>query len=474
MTSAGQKKLLYTSQPFFFTQPATLAAMAALYGAARAPVETARVLELGCASGGNIIPMAARFPKASFVGIDLEAEAIAEGQKRIAALKLSNIKLETADILEFAERNEEFDYLICHGVLSWVPKKIRSAIFRVCKTQLSPRGLALISFNVLPGWRLEQIVRDIAMGAVDAAADPQTHVSRAIARLEAVAAGVQENTPFGFIVRQAAQRLATANPSYFLGEYLAPVNKCFLFEDIRRRAQKAGLHYVSEPELATSLPERVLPNSAAKARALAHGDAAKLQSILDEVSGRSFRRAVFSKQPAHQEPDEKALDALHVSLALGRDQSAPRVFHTGTGQTYTAPNDEIADAVGELARIYPATRAVADLAVQDRAMLTSALMLLASSSHLHVQDTAFEVGRASAAKPIAFEVARLEAGEQKGWVTTLQHHAVAPSPDTMTLLPYLDGSRDHAALTELLSGGDRIGRVEAALKQLEHAALLRP
>lgn len=87
MTSAGQHdKLLYTSQPFFFSQPASLAAMAALYGVQTAPVEGARVLELGCASGGNIIPLAARFPN---------------------ALGLANIKLEAADIIAFAEREEE-------------------------------------------------------------------------------------------------------------------------------------------------------------------------------------------------------------------------------------------------------------------------------------------------------------------------------------------------------------------------------
>src|SRR5215468_8587224 len=104
MTSIRNEKLLYTSQPFFFTQPASLAAMAALHGVDAAPVESARVLELGCASGGNIIPLAAHFPEAQFVGVDIEAEAIANGVRRAAALGLANIKLEAADIVDFAER----------------------------------------------------------------------------------------------------------------------------------------------------------------------------------------------------------------------------------------------------------------------------------------------------------------------------------------------------------------------------------
>ncbi|MFZ2029049.1 MAG: class I SAM-dependent methyltransferase [Vitreimonas sp.] len=472
MTSAAPQKLLYTSQPFFFTQPATLAAMAALHGVEAAPAEAARVLELGCASGGNIIPMAARFPDASFVGIDLEPDAIAEGQRRIAALGLSNIKLETADILDVAQRTEEFDYLICHGVLSWVPKKVRNAIFRICKTQLSPRGLAMLSFNVLPGWRLEYIIRDICRGAEDPALDPQTNVARAIERLQAVAAGTPDNTPYSFLVRQAAQKLAGANPTYFLGEYLAPVNKPFRFADVLRSAGKAGMHYVSEPEVSASSPERLVPD-AAKARALANGDAAQLQSILDEMSGRSFRRAIFSKAPARSEPDPKALAQLHVSAALRREAPGSRIFNTGAG-AYTAPNDEVADALADLASVYPATRSVAALAATDRSALENALMLLATSGLLRLQTTPLNIGRASAPKAAAFEVASLEAADQNGWFTTLQHHAVVPSNDAKALLPYLNGSRDRAALADLLQGSDRSARVEAALSQLEQAALLRP
>lgn len=465
------QKLLYTSQPFFFTQPATLAAMAALHGAETADPETARVLELGCASGGNLIPMAARFPKASFVGIDLEPDAIAEGQRQIAALQLSNITLEAADILDFAERAEEFDYLICHGVLSWVPKKVRAAIFRICKTQLSPRGIAMLSFNVLPGWRQEYIIRDICIGATDPTLDPETNVTRALEKLQQIAAGVPENTPYGFLVRQAAQKLAGANPTYFLGEYLAPVNKPFLFADVQRRASKAGLHYVSEPELAASAPERIVAN-AANARALANGDAGKLQSILDEMSGRSFRRAIFSKSPVQSEPDGRKLADLHVSLSFAREAPMSRTFHIGTGQAYTAPNDEVADVIDELSRAFPSSRLVADLRANDRDTLLSALMFLAASGYLRLQTVGLEAGHAGTNKPVAFDFARFEATEKRPWLTTLQHHAVVPSPDAIALLPHLDGSRDHAALGDLLQGADRAARVASALRQLEQAALL--
>ena len=85
--------LPYVSVPYPQTQPARLAGIAGLFGV-RAPDATrARVLELGCASGGNIVPLAARFPEARFVGIDLSARQVAEGQARVAALGLGNIEI---------------------------------------------------------------------------------------------------------------------------------------------------------------------------------------------------------------------------------------------------------------------------------------------------------------------------------------------------------------------------------------------
>lgn len=473
MTSAVEiKKLLYTSQPFAFSQPASLAALGALYGIETEPVETARILELGCASGGNIIPLAARFPNAAFVGIDIEAAEIEEGQSRVRALGLANIGLEAADILEFAERKERFDYIICHGVLSWVPKPVQDAIFRLCQAQLSSRGLVMISFNLLPGWRLEQMIRDICLEALDPAADGQTNVSRAIARLQAVAAGVQDNTPYGFLCRQAAQRLAQADPSYLLADHLAPVNDCFLFTDVLARAHAAGLHYVSDAEVATSLPEAVLPRAAAKARALANGDAALLQSYLDQMSGRTFRRAIFAKQAARDEPNPGALARLHASFGLSRETSSPRAFHAASGHTYTAPNDEVADALGELAGVYPATRLISDLAPFET--LASSLMLLTAAGHLRVQTAPLHTGVASEAKPRAFAVARLQAAQRALSVTTLRHFSASLSPDAMALLPHLDGTRDRKALAELLQGQDRMARVDAALSLLEQEAVLEP
>ena len=102
-----------------------------------------RVLELGCTDGGNLLPMAATLPRSSFLGIDLSGRQIAAGQKMIERLGLENVELRQMDIADVGEDFGTFDYIICHGVYSWVPPPVQDKILEICARRLAPprRGL---------------------------------------------------------------------------------------------------------------------------------------------------------------------------------------------------------------------------------------------------------------------------------------------------------------------------------------------
>ena len=140
--------------------------IAQLLGLTPPPPTTARILEIGCASGGHIIPLAAQYPDARLVGIDLSAAQIASGLARVDRLGLANVELVRGDLVEFAPRPQTFDYVLCHGVYSWAPIEVRAAIQRLIAASLSPAGIAYVSYNVLPGWRLKQTLRDVLTSAV--------------------------------------------------------------------------------------------------------------------------------------------------------------------------------------------------------------------------------------------------------------------------------------------------------------------
>jgi len=176
--SSSYENLPYPSMPFAYSQPPHLEALATLFDFDAPAASQARVLELGCASGGNIIPLAKRFPKASFLGVDLSRKHIALGRQRTTALNVSNVRLTQADLTEFSS-TETFDYVICHGVFSWVPKHTQDAIFRICNESLAVNGIVAISYNVLPGWHLRKVVRDLFLHYASAQESPQERVAQA-------------------------------------------------------------------------------------------------------------------------------------------------------------------------------------------------------------------------------------------------------------------------------------------------------
>src|SRR5262245_39050357 len=142
----------YASHPFAQTHPDRLATIATLFGMRPQAVEQCRVLELGCAAGGNLIPMAVTYPESHFVGVDLSGREIAEGQRAIETLRLKNIQLAQRDIRDLGDELGRFDYVICHGVYSWVSADVRDKILDLCARLLAPQGVAYVSYNTYPGW----------------------------------------------------------------------------------------------------------------------------------------------------------------------------------------------------------------------------------------------------------------------------------------------------------------------------------
>ena len=85
----------YSVNAFPQTTPDRLAVIGTLFGLKPAMPAGCRVLESGCASGGNLIPMAVIHPGARFVGVDLSERQVADGQAVIRELGLPNIELKS-------------------------------------------------------------------------------------------------------------------------------------------------------------------------------------------------------------------------------------------------------------------------------------------------------------------------------------------------------------------------------------------
>ena len=139
----------------------------------------ARVLELGCANAGILLPMTANLPGTSFVGVDYSARQIAKGQAALAELGLTNITLRHGSILDVDSGLDQFDYIIAHGVFLWISPEVQDKMLAICRQYLAPNRVAYISFNTLPGWYGKLYVRDRMLHYTCGNSDPQGRIRRA-------------------------------------------------------------------------------------------------------------------------------------------------------------------------------------------------------------------------------------------------------------------------------------------------------
>ena len=82
--------------------------------------------------------MAYALPESEFVGFDISPGQIEAGQKIIGELGLTNIELMTLDIMDATvDKLGQFDYIIAHGIYSWVPDDVRDGLLKMCRELLT-------------------------------------------------------------------------------------------------------------------------------------------------------------------------------------------------------------------------------------------------------------------------------------------------------------------------------------------------
>lgn len=466
-------RLPYPSMPFADTQPSRLAALATLFGFNPPGIADANVLELGCAAGGNILPLAARFPQSRFTGVDLSRRHVEDGRLRAAALGLMNVSLEQADLATLDLSGQRFDYIICNGVFSWVPQPVQEAIFRLCREALSPDGVATISYNVLPGWHMRMVIRDLCLHHAGTEGTPQHRVALARAALEQIAQSSNDREPYGLLLRTEAKRLKGVPSAYILGEFLVPDNTPCMVQDFIGRAARHGLDYLCEADLRADLPPSLDATAHARLTSSAGSGQAAMEQQIDFITGRQFRRSVLVRgRPAAGQvraPGPDRLGLLHldtpVRLDAARSTAQVTVFTDDRAQPVTIGDPGISRAISRLSAAFPGTLTLeqltadpesgADHAARLRQVLLK--MVLAGRAGISVLPGP-SVGQVDA-YPRAWPVARFEAASGQPWLTSLRHVGVPAHPVLRALLPLLDGGHDRAMLQTHLTAGLREGTV---------------
>jgi len=286
----------YTSNAFAQSHPARLATVAAVFGIASAPATGCRVLELGCGDGSNLIPLAFYLPDSTCVGVDLARTPIAAGCARIARLELRNIELRQGNLIDACDDLGTFDYVIAHGLYSWVPDAVRPHILRVAANRLADNGVAYISYNALPGCRLRHLVRELL--AFRFGPDARDAVSLGSIR-EFLDDFAQIESPssaeyFALLKREIAfVQKGPDNALYH--DDLAPDAKPFYLHEFVADARNFGLQYLGEANLADMFTLAGAEPFDQQLDAWSGGDWIAREQYHDFVKGRRFRQTLLCK-----------------------------------------------------------------------------------------------------------------------------------------------------------------------------------
>lgn len=488
----------YESVPLRQTHPDHLATVAALFGFAAADVGHARVLEIGCASGGNLIPLAASYPEASFVGIDLSPVQVARGVAEIEALGLRNVRLLPMDLMAFGKAHGEFDYVIAHGIYSWVPAPVQDRILALCAEQLTEQGIAFVSYNTLPGWRMLAIVREAMLYRTRGIDDPRAKLAQARATLDFLADAMPDKeSAYGRLLRLAAEHIRHKPDYYVLHEYLEPANDAVYFEQFVERAVARGLRYLGDSDIRTMLSIGLPAGVDATLNRIAPG-LMRREQFLDFLKSRSFRQSLLVREGATLDrklsPSRIMMlriaapvqpDSLPDDLASDRTET----FRLSDGRAVEASHRILKAALAILAGQWPRAMAFDQLheeaaaragprvldASGERDLLAAEILRLhlAGAAELHRAAPPFVLTAGS--RPEASALVRRDAARGAP-SANLRHEPVVLPEAERALLSLLDGSRTRPEIAAAhwadLAETERLRKLDVALDTLGRQALL--
>jgi methyltransferase-like protein/SAM-dependent methyltransferase len=462
----------YPARPFPQTHPDRLATIGMLFALNVQPIDRCRVIEIGCARGGNLVPMAAQLPESNFLGIDFSSIQIDDARRLSKDLGLKNIEFRCLDIRDAGAGLGQFDYIICHGVFSWVSQAVQDKILELCSSCLLPQGVAYVSYNTYPAWHVRGMVRDMMYYHANQFGDPQTRIRQAREMLDLLIESNPETTPYGALLRTESRALRDKEDGYFLHDQLELFNAPVYFAQFAERARVHGLQYLAEADLPSMWSRQLPPGIAASVERLTD-DLIQREQYLDFVRNREFRQTLLCHQgmKIRRELRPDGLDQFYVAAPLAGEKgpidvcdSRPARFqHLPTAQVITATAPLVKGAMLALAEAWPASVAFCQLLSDARARtglaspadpanqyqatcLLGKSMLeahLSGYAELHCAPARFSTQ--AGLHPLASPLARIQAATSNR-LTNLRHEACMVSDLAQRILPYLDGSRDRAEL----------------------------
>lgn len=467
-------QLDYPGQLRIQAHPRRLETIARLHGLTSAPAATCRVLELGCGDGLHLIAIGAELPETRCVGFDLAESGIRIGNEIIARLGLTNVSLHQGDLMALGEEQGQFDYIVAHGLYSWVPQPVRDGILALCGRLLAPAGVAYISYHTLPGGHLRRMVDEMMRFHVRHLTDPLERIAAAREFSRTLTEWRPDDNAYTAVLRQERDRIAELKDYSVFHDNLSDWNTPILVSNFVAHAGQHGLNYLGEADFTLSQPRQAPPSLLAAIEGMSRLDR---EQHLDFWAQRVFRQTLLcrAEQAILDRPDPDTVTSLYVSGHLYCHESDPAKL-TGEDELSFQYEDrkppvsiEIAHpalklALQKIIELWPqpisfdawvesvrqtlAATAPGPYAHMDPAHIREGLKRLAYQGYgagfLDLAATPPRVTASPGEKPRAFDLARLQAASGAEVTSLVGKSANIEDSFTRQVLRLLDGSRTRA------------------------------
>lgn len=459
-----------------------LEAISTLFGMQPQPISQCKVLELGCAAAFNLIPQAMEFTQSKFVGVDLSERQIECGRSVSKQLRIKNIELRQANLLDIDDSWGEFDYILCHGVYSWVPENVRAGILSICKNSLAPNGVALVSYNVLPGWRMRGAIRDMMLYHVAHIESPEERVAQARAVLAFVAENCTQDTAYAQMLKEELELVTSSDANYLGHDYLEEENHAIYFHEFVEQARCEGLKYLANSDVASMFP-RNLPGKARES--LAGVRPIRQQQYFDFITNRRFRSTLlchrhievdWNIQPAVLRKFQLSLSTRPEPYEPSTDASKPLTVRMGPS-TVTLQSPLSMAAFDSLSDAWPRSMTIDELRMASIQRLAASHSSADSFEQISSDDVArslasiflaglidfcvhpTQVANRVSSKPLASPLARIQAADGST-VTNQRHENVSLDAFNRHLIGMLDARHDLKKLTKKMEAAIAKGQLE--------------
>ena len=457
----------YQSFPYASTRPANIYTVGTLFGVAAPDFRAARVLELGCASGSNLIPLAFQYPDGAFLGIDASERQIEMAQKTVSDLGLDNIEFIARPFADMP-RSDRFDYIICHGVYSWVDDDARNHILDICHTQLTENGLALISYNALPGWNMVRSLREMMLYQASFFEEPAEKVSQAMELLRFVRDNNPEGSAYRSVIDNEINLLNDQPVSMVVHDHLESENNQFYFHEFAAALERHGLQYVGDSDIAQMYVENLPADAAEKLKAVT--DILRQEQYMDFIRNRRFRSSIVCPNAAEVNRNlrPEAIHDFYLSTSITPDpadlqsKAADMRFRDSSGNlVFTAHSHQ---AAGLFCMLSESRRPIKSAELIDmvaenidgagatalRKILEELGLRLALRGVISLRAEAGNYVADISEMPEASRLARHQATGQE-WTTNAWHEKINHDHFTRVLIKYLDGNNSVDHLCQIMS-----------------------